>query len=361
MAYAVINKTGCGVRKGNCQIRLDFYLEPSNPRYNDKYLYLVDTTSEKYLAGYKGEVDKDGNPVNQEEWDAWWDSLPRVWVNTPFHTHFIYLPADFTDDDIKAQIELHLPNFYQAFQAGLDEFRGGMRHGWDIRERFRPHDYSKSDSPVEYDARVAACEAAIADLTEFSYKPSGEGGGETFPATEIDIGDDCINRPSSWGINYHTLVAKANPANDNGIIDYCEIWLTTSSSPDIWVGTFSASGNVLTCRDSESIGSQPTGKSTVSGLDIDVASGDYFGSFAKSGLATVDATETGETGVWYYSGECIDPSDSQTFTSLDGWSTSLYGTGETEGGWSGTISGVAHPAKVAGVDAPNIAKVKGVA
>ena len=93
MAYARINKTGCHVRKGNCQIRLDFYLEPTDPRYADRYLHLVDTTSPEYLAGYKGEVDEFGNPKDQADYDAWLASLPHVWTNTPFHTHFIYLPS----------------------------------------------------------------------------------------------------------------------------------------------------------------------------------------------------------------------------------------------------------------------------
>ena len=102
MAYAQINKSGCIVRNGNCQIRLDFYLEPEDERYKDTYLYVVDTASPEYLAGYTGKVNPDGTPVNQVQYDEWWNSLPRVWQNTPFHTHFIYLPATFTEEDIKA-------------------------------------------------------------------------------------------------------------------------------------------------------------------------------------------------------------------------------------------------------------------
>lgn len=330
MAYAQVNKSGCHVHNGNCQIRLDFYLEPEDVRYYDRYLYLVDETSPEYLAGYPGEVDKDGNPVDQAEYDKWWEGLPRVWVNTPFHSHFVYLPADFTEDDIKAQIDIHLGNFYQAFQDGWDAVQGGMRHGWDTKTRTRPTDYSKVETSVEYDARVAACEATLSSLTEFQHKPEGETQGEIFPATEIDIGSAALPRAAYQDSDRYTLVDAVNPANDTGVIDYCEIYANVANSDDTWVGTFSASGNVLTCRDSVSLGDITAGsKQTFSSLDIDVVSGDYFGMHDKTGSSRIEA-DIVVSSVWRYEGECIDASDSQTF-SLETYQISLYGTGETAG------------------------------
>ena len=333
-AYGQVNKSGCTIRKGNCQIRIDFYLEPESPRYSDKYLYLVDETSPEYLAGYSGKVDKDGNPINQVQYDKWLESLPRAWVNTPFHTHFIYLPADFTNKDIEDAIALHLPNFYKAFVVDRwDEVQGGMRHGWDTATRIRPTDYSKTENPAQYDARVAECEAAVDSLTEFSYKPIGESGqGETFPATEIDIGDAAANRVSSVNIKINTAVNKGNPADGTGAISSYEIWIQSKTgTTDVWVGTFSASGDTLTCNDSESIGDIASGsKQTGSGLDIDVNSGEYFGAYSKSGtICSIERALSGEDGIWYTSGEYIDPDDSAAFTFYAGDAISLYGTGET--------------------------------
>lgn len=329
MAYAQVNKSGCCVRNGNCQIRLDFYLEPDDPRYYDKYLYLVDTDSPEFLAGYPGKVDEFGTPTNQKQYDTWWASLPRVWVNTPFHTHFIYLPPNFTEEDIKTQIDIHLGNFYQAFQDGWDAVQGGMRHGWATETRIRPTDYSKIETPAEYDARVATCEAAIGALTELQYKPDGEIRGQTYPSTEIDIGAAATNRPQTGDLG-STWVEGSNPANDTGTIDYCEIWLAASSGSDVWVGTFSASGNILTVRDSESIGAIAAGsKQTASALDVDVNSADYWGCHSKSGTASIERDLVGYTQIWGFAGECIDPSDSETFTPYTGDQISLWGTGET--------------------------------
>lgn len=145
----------------------------------------------------------------------------------------------------------------------------------------------------------------------------------------IDIGPDAIDRASTITLTSFTCVPKDNPANASGIITAGEIWLATEfGGNDCWVGTFSAAGNVLTCRDSESIGSISSGsKQTFSGMDVTVESGDYIGSFAKSGVAGMERDTEGFAGLWYFSGERIDPADSATFTFLDGDAISVYGTG----------------------------------
>jgi len=323
MAYAEVNKSGCTVRNGNCQIRLDFFLEPEDVRYYDKYLYLVDTTSPEYLAGYKGKVDEFGNPTNQVQYNKWYEALPREWVNTPFHSHFIYLPADFTDDDIKAQIDIHLGNFYKAFQDRWDEVQGGMRHGWATDTRIRPTDYSKAETPAEYDARVADCQVAIDSLTEFSHKPEGEIQGETFPATEIDVGGGATERSGNAGTGY-THVDKANPANDTGSLDTFEIWVG-SNSISVKVGVFSGSGTSYDDRDYEAIGTVTSGaKRTFTGLDIDVVTGDYAGVYHA--YARVDTS--GGSNVYRSAYGDKFGQGATSYTLLAGWAISLYATGE---------------------------------
>jgi hypothetical protein len=338
MAYGVVNKTGCTVRKGNCQIRLDFFLEPTDPRYADKYLYLVDTTSPEYLAGYPGKVDEFGNPIDLEAYAKWWESLPRIWVNTPFHTHFIYLPATFTQKDIEDAIAFHLPNYYQAFQDRWDEVPGGMRHGWATETRIRPTNWAEKESLSAYDTRVAECQSAIDGLTEFSFKPEGTIEGQTFPATEIDIGAAASDRSGSallygFGSPY-TQVEGSNPANDTGAIDYYEIWLAQATGTvDVWVGTFEDKGsNSLECIDSQSIGDLTVGYHSGDGLDIEVNLGDYFGACAKTGTSvSIEMDSSGYTHYWRYDGESIDDGDTNTFTQYSGAQISLYGTGETAG------------------------------
>ena len=330
MAYAQVNKSGCVVHKGNCQIRLDFYLESEDSRYYDKYLYLVDTASLEYLAGYPGEVDKEGNPLDWEDYELWWDSLPRIWVNTPFHAHFIYLPATFTEEDIKAQIDIHLGNFYQAFQDRWDAVQGGMRHGWATETRIKPTDYSKTDTEAEYNARVAECQDAIDVLTPFVYEPKEGGDGKTFPATEIDMGAAAINRNNLW-INDYTTIGVANPANDTGTIDTFEVWAQLTMDGTNKVGTFYGSDPDYTNRDGETIGTVTQGaKRTFTGLDIDVTLGDYVGVYYSVGK--IELSESDGSGVKYKSGDQFGTGQ-QTYTvefrTDDDFS--LYGTGETAG------------------------------
>jgi len=361
MAYGRVNKTGCTVRKGNCQIRLDFYLESTDPRYADRHLYLVDTTSAEYLAGYRGEVDEHGIPKDQAAYDAWLDSLPHVWQNTPLHSHFIYLPADFTEEDIKAEIDIHLANFYQAFQERWDEVAGGMRHGWATDTRIGPTDYSKMESETEYDTKVADCQLAVDSLVEFSYKAKGSTTGETFAATEIDLGSAATDRASTFNALY-TIVDVANPANNTGTIDSFEIWANVDQDGTNKVGTFYGSGTDYTNRDGQAIGTVTAGaKRTFSGLDIDVSSGDFAGMYWNSGKLERDLASG--SGI-YYKAQDQFGTGQQTYVLRSDDAISLYGTGETAG-WTNIShdKGVLASAMAykKGVAVADISHVKGVA
>lgn len=320
MAYVVLNKSGCEERKGNVKIRLDFYLDAIDPRYDDRYLYLVDVTSQEYLAGYPGKVDEEGNLIDQEDYNKWWDALPRIWENTPFHSHFVYFGSDVTQDDIKAEMEVHLANFYKAFQERKDEDNGGMRHGWATEKRIRPTDYSKTESVAEYDARVAECQASASTLTEFSFKPKEGVEGQEFSATEIDIGAGAIDRAANR-LPGSTFLTVINTANDTGTIDTFEIWASVTMDGTNKVGTFYGSGTDYTNRDGETIGTVISGaKRTFTGLDIDVTLGDHAGLYWSSGR--IEYSGPTENGLYYKVGDQFGA----TFANRD---ISTYGTGET--------------------------------
>lgn len=161
----------------------------------------------------------------------------------------------------------------------------------------------------------------------------------------IDIGAAATVRSAGTGISDYTMVGVENPANDTGAITSCEIYLYSKIGVvDVWAGTFSASGDVLTCRDSESLGDVATGsKQTISGLDITVVTGDYLGAHDKSANTANIYYDSSGDGRWYFEGECIDASDSETFTLSADRTLSLYGEGETavtEKSSSDTGSGV---------------------
>ncbi len=180
----------------------------------------------------------------------------------------------------------------------------------------------------------------------------------------IDIGAAATDRASFLQTSIYTVVGVENPANATGTMESVEVWYDTASTNDVWVGTFSAVGNVLTVRDSESIGNVASGsKQTVSGLDIDVTAGDYLGTFSKISIAQIERDNSG-SGYWFYLGEVIDATDSQTFTLGADRTISLFGTGTAAAaGWAGgDFNGVplATIKKINGVAIGDIKKVNGI-
>ena len=92
-----IEPTGCCERKGMCQIRLCFYLEPGDARYNEHHVY-VPVFPEN---GYPGDVNDIGMPKSEKAHKEWHDALPHVWQTNPFHNHFIYVDPDVTDTELE--------------------------------------------------------------------------------------------------------------------------------------------------------------------------------------------------------------------------------------------------------------------
>lgn len=294
MPYAKLNKSGCEERKGNVKIRLDFFLEPSDPRYNDTYLPIIDPET--------------GSPTDEYQ-------------IVPFHSHFVHFSPDVTIEDIKVEIDFHLSNFYKAFQDRWDEVNGGMRHGWATEKRKRPSDYSKDA------LRVAQCQTVVDTLTEFSYKPKSEQEGKEFPATAIDVGPGATDRGNRWASPGDTLIDKANPANDTGTIDTFEVWAYQDLSGTNKVGTFYGSGTDYTSRDCEVIGTVTAGaKRTFTGLLIDVTTGDFAGIYYSAGQIERDLS--GGQDFYALAGDQCGTGQ-QTYTQLTADAISIYATGDT--------------------------------
>ena len=134
--YAEIEKSGIHVRDGLVAVRFAFYCEPFDPRYDEHFVQVIDENSAEFKAGYRGEVDADGQPVDQKDYDKWEKKLPRVWQNNPFHNHFDLVSADITDDELKQLMEKRLKDFGKAWSEGhaSDERGEAVRQielGWD--------------------------------------------------------------------------------------------------------------------------------------------------------------------------------------------------------------------------------------
>lgn len=74
-----IEKSGCCEHKGLVQVRADFYREEGDVGYSLTDCKIIP------VGGYTGEM-KDGVPVDQEDYQKWYDALPTEKKNLPFNT-----------------------------------------------------------------------------------------------------------------------------------------------------------------------------------------------------------------------------------------------------------------------------------
>ena len=327
-AYVEIEPSGCGEFHGNVKIRYDFFLTPDAYRYDDRHLYVVDTTTEEYLAGYTGKFNEDGTPKNLVQYDKWDASLPRVWVNTPFHSHFCYFDADVTNAEVEKAGLYHLGNFYSAWCDDWTDVQGGMRHGWDTETRVRPVRYDEVEILADYELRKDDVETRVEEVKTLGISDSVGtliGEGETFPSTDIDVGPAASDRAADLGGRY-TWINLDNPANATGTLDTIEIWAWADLA-GVKAGTFSGSGTSYDDRDYESIGNVTAGaKRTFTGKDCDVTTGDFIGAYWTTGRIEHDSD--GFAGIRYKSGDQFG-TGVQTYSLFSSRANSLYGTGET--------------------------------
>jgi hypothetical protein len=357
MPYSKINKTGCCERHGNMQIRIDYFLEPDDVRYSDRYVQVHVFPD----GGYPGEVDKEGMPKSQKEYDVWEASLPHIWQLTPFHSHFFYASPEITDAEIKAEMDFHLPNFYAAFQNEWDKVQGGMRHGWDVEKRIRPVRYSKTLEAQEYLIKKQLVEDRLSLITGIESKSSSLDGKE-YPSTDIDVGADAIVYDSYADLVQYTWLAVDNPANDTGSIDTVDTILTVSAT-NLRVGTFDTyGGDIYECRDAQEIGSMDTGYRQTTGLDISIVIGDLIGADADGIIGRISHYGIGYGGCQRAYGQYVYVGSSCPYTLRTGDAMALYGTGETAGGggWNHNINGVTNSVSITNIPAANIASINGV-
>lgn len=141
---------------------------------------------------------------------------------------------------------------------------------------------------------------------------------------EIDIGAAAIDRTDY--VASQTSIAKNNPANRTGKINSIEIWANQNLENCKVATFFVVSGNNLSTRDYQVIGTVIAGSKKTFVVDLEVQEGDYIGIYYTAGR--IDRDDTGGEGAWYYGADKI-PCTDFTFSSLTGKILSLYGTGTT--------------------------------
>lgn len=99
--------------EGIMRIRINTYREPGEIGYEEHHIQVPVIP----LEGYSGKKDKEGNPINQKDYDIWIESLPKVWQNNPCLNQFIQVPLNTPQEKIA---EIVLEHAKRVKSAGLD-------------------------------------------------------------------------------------------------------------------------------------------------------------------------------------------------------------------------------------------------
>ena len=319
--------TGAHIQNDKLKVGIAFYPSESDESYAVQYVRVPIIPPTGIPVGLEGEAFK-----------AWLESLPTKMQLNPVFTHFIIIDPSTTVSQLEAEIQrIFTPDVLASADAFLS-VRGSKRAervGFSsFRVLMQPQERRGNGQilPKGYNAQ-GLITAANNKFGGLSGELDGEGEILDIKPGTITIGAAAINRGSYGYISADTYVNKGGPADGSGQITSNQIWLfATTDTTDIFVGSFSASGDVLTVRDSESIGDVAYGSmQTQSGLTVNVETGDYWGCYDKGvGTTRIERDTSGYDDYWWLDeGECIDPSDSETFVINEGGAISLYGEGET--------------------------------
>ena len=142
---------------------------------------------------------------------------------------------------------------------------------------------------------------------------------------DIDVGAAAVGRSYGATLTNITYQLITNPANADGVLDTVEIY--TGGVTGLKVGTGYGTGTSRQIRDSVTIGDITySGKSTLSGLSIDVVTGDLISFYCNPG--GLHFSNSGGNGIYYKTGDQFS-AGVQTYTSAASIIISLYATGET--------------------------------
>ncbi len=318
--------------KGNLKIRLDFYPTPTSKCYELYHTETVDETSPEFLAGYKGKLDKDGNPVNLVDYQKWQDGLPKHWVVNPCLCHFITVPPDVTKADIDSIIATY---FTGNVTATIDDImsRTGEHETAHLISPYMRSKTTMTSAKVSKTDEETLKQTINTQLTDYKITAGATVGQiEDVKSGSIDVGPGATDRASGYGGGpAKTFLAKDNPANANGSLDTFELYFASENGTLVKAGTFSGASTTWTNRDYETIGTVTYGsKQTFTGLACDVATDDIAGVGFTGGIIEIDSS--GGAGILNaFASNFGNGSQSYSTFDADGI-LSVYATGTESGG-----------------------------
>lgn len=327
----VFNPTGTHFYDNQLKIRLDFYPKEGTKAYEHQYVYMPIEP----IPPYPGEVDKDGQPLNWDDYNIWWDSLPHEWRLNPALCLFVKVDSTTTIADLQNYIET---TFTPEMIATIDDVIVLENSAHLISPLLR--DKNIIDEMYSIGDKETIITDTNIKFADFYVLGNSTAEPLVIQPQSIDIGGDAINRDSSSVIDDYTYIDLNNSANATGTLDTHEVYLN-DDAVGYYTGTFYlVSGTTFKCRDSEALGDVSAGsKQTFPGLSYSVQTGDYIGFYATPPeLAKIEKDDSG-SGYYSVSGMHINPDDEAEYTLYSPRITSAYSTGtETGGGSSPTVA-----------------------
>jgi hypothetical protein len=349
--------------KGNLKIRLDFYPTPESKSYAIQHVEVVDEKSEEYLKGYPGELDKEGNPVDQKAYDEWYAKLPKVWVTNPALCHFLTVKPDIT----KAELDAIVKSLFTGdVTATIDDASIQANSAHLLSPYMRDKSSTTLTKVAPTEDKISLVDAVNARLAGFSIGGTVGGKSEPIQPQSIAVGPGATDRAGALQGDSYCLVDRNTTANGTGTLDTFEMWSNGTTYNTEMATFYVVSGNNLTTRGNANIGTVTTGsKQTFTGLSVSVSTGDYLGVYwtGTGGTKGIEK-DSGGSGIWRLFSDAI-PCTNTTFGTYTNCTTSLYATGTEAGAGWGTISkvmtiGQAAIGKINGVSKANIGKLNGV-
>jgi hypothetical protein len=124
-----------------------------------------------------------------------------------------------------------------------------------------------------------------------------------------------------------TCIGEENPANEDGLLDTCEIYVHAAIT-GLKMGTFFGGSGTWESRDYDTLGSASLGFQSFTGLSIEVSDGDHLGAYTSTG--DYDADNRWGKGVYYIDGDQFGAGEVSGYTQKgSSWRIALYGSGET--------------------------------
>ncbi len=307
-----LEPSGTHVHKGFLKIRLDLVPEPTDLTYSLHHVYIPVIP----LGGYPGKM-VNGEPADPVAYQVWLDGLPHIWRVNSCYSHLVTVPETVSLEDAMAYAS---QVFTREVTATLDNYliRQDSAHYVSPlmagRGKFGTLIQTQDTADL-----IASVNQKLSSLV----LSIGKSGGQIIDPQSIVIGPGATNRTADFPAN--TCVDHNIAADGSGTLTTWELWFATGDAPDVEVATFVVvSGNNLSTRDSEAIGTVAAGsKYSGGGFSTDVITGDWAGVYFSAGTLERDAVGLG----WWRAGDNI-PCTNATFTGTSR-TFSIYATGAT--------------------------------